>query len=52
MMGQFMLLNAALIIVALLLMVLAIWGWARATDRPANPRERDFPGAKKLSVAG
>ena len=38
-----MLLSAVLIIVALLLMVLAIWGWGRATDRPTNPRERDLP---------
>ena len=41
-----MLLNTALIIVALRSMFWRL-GWVRATDRPANRRERDFLGAKK-----
>ena len=42
MMGQPMLLNTALLIVAIVLLVLAIWGWDRATNRPRK-RERDIP---------
>ena len=42
MMGQSMLLNTALLIVAIVLLVLAIWGWDRATNRPRK-RERDIP---------
>jgi hypothetical protein len=38
-----MLLNGALIIVALLLMVFWIWGWSRALDKEGNTRERRLP---------
>jgi uncharacterized membrane protein YidH (DUF202 family) len=38
-----MLLSAALIIVALLLMVLGIWGWARTANKLTDTRERGLP---------
>jgi len=38
-----MLLNAALIIVVLVLMVVWIWGYTRAVNKPTSTHERDLP---------
>ena len=38
-----MLLNAALIVVALLSMVFWLWGWSRVLDEEGNTRERRLP---------